>query len=822
MKHHLLILPFVCMLASNGMAQNTTDTAIDAVIGENKYTITGEQSQTVYWKFTADKNYVATVTPLTGSAPTVGVLSDDGNTSEAELTTMQGASFNYPTYVYPFKKGTTYYVSSTTLGETGFVLNVEEDDNISGGVSSDSPAEIVTGKYTFLGNPFSTSYSGYNVYASYKATEDGQLVLSSTSYMNTSVNGTTYYGEYASNCYQIKVSVAKDTEYQITFNNVYSPLYVGASVEHPTPGSVDMPFEGKNGENTVPTSYGKYYYSYTPQTTGFLTVSSDNDLPGGTVSIYNSKTASSPLATSEQGSYNVRTEVAYTGSTYYIVVDKIDDTETEQTFNIAMEDYKAGEKESNPIALDELPSTQTLEAATGTYYYSVSVPANTNKLLTVNASNSVGQYTYVSIYPAGESWSGVTGTNYAECSVNNSYDRTYIIRWTANETSPITFTVAYKDVKAGDLITNPITAVSGNNVLESDGTVYYTYTATRSGKLSIELSDPTMSVEFPRGTDTWSGTYDALVSGITYSVEATQGTAYLITIKNAKANESFNLTETDFGQGEVKDNPIVVESNTYTLGKDQNNLWLKYTATSNCQLTIDCDAEYNGTNQVEYGKENEYMTGMVSTKTDGSNYETYFHGTKVMKAGEAILVHVKLSGNVEGCKVTFAEGEVPQGLSVDNPLTINVGETITVPAGSEVWLKANLTKGTNTFKTDTYNRTFLYNNETDAANGTNSEYINYDTFYDPNDNYKLTATYTKTVDEDQTVYFQFVQANYAFTFTFESDGTSTAINDFNVNTNNKTEVYSINGQKVADTTSGLKSGIYVVRANGKTKKIVIK
>lgn len=820
MKNHLLILSVACLMASAATAQNTFDTAIEAQSGENTYTVTGEQSQTVYWKYTADKNYLATVAPLTGSAPSVGILKSNDGTDE--LVTMKGATVSYPTSAYPMQKGTTYYFSSTTLGETGFTLNLEEDDNISGGLTADAPVEIVKDKQTFVGDPFNTSYSGYSAYATYKATEDGQLVLSSTGYMNVSINGTSYSGEYVGSSYTVKASVTKGTDYSITFNNVYSPMLVTASIAHPTEGSVDMPFEGKDGENTVPAAYGKYYYAYTPQSTGFLTVKSDNTLPGGTVAIYNSKTAYSALATSEQGSYDVRTEVAYTGYTYYIVVDKIDNTDAPETFTIAMEDYKAGETESNPIAISEFPSTYTLESATGTYYYSVSVPANTSKMLTVKAASSVASYTSVSVYPYGDSWNGVTGTNYVECSVNNSYDRTYIIRWTANETStPVTFTVDYKDLKAGDVITNPITAVLGQNTLEEDGTKYYTYTATRTGKLSVELSDPTMSVEFPRGTDAWSGTYETLVSGITYSLEATEGTSYLITVKNAKANEYFNLSETDFSEGEVKTKPISVEGTEYVLGKDQSNLWLKYTATKDCQLVIDCDAEYNGSNQVEYGKENEYMSGMVTTKSDGSNYETYFHGSKVLKEGEAILVHLKLTGNAEGVKVTFSEEDVPQGLSADNPLTISVGETITIPVASEVWVKADLTKGENTFTSNTSYRTFLYNSLEDALSGSNSEYVSYDTYYDPNDNYKLTATYKKTVDEDQTVYFQFPSVSYEFTFTFESNGTPTSINEINVK-DGAAEVYSINGVKVADTTSGMKSGIYVVRQNGKTKKVVIK
>ncbi len=48
MKKHLLFLSIACMMASAAVAQNTFDTAIEAQSGTNKYTVTGDQSQTVY------------------------------------------------------------------------------------------------------------------------------------------------------------------------------------------------------------------------------------------------------------------------------------------------------------------------------------------------------------------------------------------------------------------------------------------------------------------------------------------------------------------------------------------------------------------------------------------------------------------------------------------------------------------------------------------------------------------------------------------------------------------------------------------------------
>ena len=823
MKHYLLTLPIAFLATTVSMAQTTPETALAAQTGTNKYTVEGDKSQTVYWKFTADKNYIAGVSPLEGTynTPTVGTEFTTDTDNGLQLKGMKSASIKYPQVGYPFKKGTTYYIASSNLGDAGFQLELTENDNIDGGTTSGSPATLADGQTTYVGDPYSQAYS-YSAYAAYTATESGLLTVTSGAYLNTSVNGTDYNCEYSNGSYSLSFGVESGKTYNVEFKNLYQPILVSAALSHPTAGSIDLPFEGKDGANTVPADAETYYYTYTPQTTGFLTVSSDAAIPGGDVKIYSSKTDATPVATSEQGTFNVRTEVQYAGNTYYIVVNKIDFTDEPETFNISMESYKAGEKEDNPIVISELPSTQTLVTATGTYYYSVSVPAGTEKFLAVKAQDDVSSNTAVSVYPAGNPWGGVNGGGYVQANVNNSYDTNYIIKWTASESEPLSFTVAYKDIESGDVITNPIEAVAGKNAIASDGTKYYRYIATRSGKLAIELSDPEMSVSFPRGTGQYDGTYDPIINGITYSLEAESGTSYLITINNAKQGESFTLSETDFQQGEVRENPIAVEGSEFTIGKNQNNCWIKYTATSDCQLTVDCDAPYmdNGSSMVYFGKENEYMTGMTATRQDGTNYDTYFHGTKVLNAGESLLVHIQLTGNVEGYKVTFAEGEMPAGTSATKPLDIAEGESLNLKSNTTVWVKANVTKGENVFVTDQTVRTMLYTSLDDAKSETNGEVVSYDQEYD--ENWNVTCTFRKTFDADATVYFQIFGSYSDYTFTYAAGGNATGINGINGDSKAKTEVFNLSGIKVADTINGLASGVYVVRQNGKAKKVVIK
>lgn len=831
MNHYLLTLPIVCLSATASMAQTTVGDALEAQEGDNRYAVTGEKSATGYWKFTPEDDCLATVAPLSSSAgiPTVGTLAPDATgDSEQPIAAMTGANAGNNAAVYPFKAGTTYYISSTNVNEVGFKLSVQHNANISGGMEYDNPAIIAIGETTYIGKPTAASYN-YSAYASYTATESAQLVLSSSSYLTAYINGNSYTSSYENGKYELKVGVNEGETYSMTFS-LNQPIVLTASLEHPTPGTLDMPFEMAEGENEVPADYGTYYYTFTPTKTGYLDISSEDELIGGDVTIYSNKyniSYNQPSAKSETGSFNVRTEVTYAqGVTYYIVVNKPDGTDEVQHLTLKMEDYKAGEQESNPIVISELPATMTTEAAKGTYYYSVKVPANTTDMLHVAATGNVAEGTSLNIYPEGYSYSGTYGTNDLRLSVNNSYDCNYIIKWTTADDNAVSFNVEFQTVQPGEIITDPIEAKAGENIIASDGDKYYAYTATRTGKLSVELNNPESTVTFPRGENSYDGEYTAIKNGITYSLEAYQGTRYLIKIQNCKADDSFNITEDDFKQGELRDNAIAVEGNEFVVGDGQNNVWIKYTATKDCQVTVDFDnpegdAESDNRVQVEFGKSNESMSGMVSTVMNGSTSVNKYHGTKVVNAGESVLVHINASINVEGWTVKFAEGELPEGLSADKPYTIGAGETLNLAERSTFWVKAEVKPGETTFKTfKAVPRTFIYTSLEDAKADNGGNIVEYKCEYDSDYNSIGTYVYNNTTADVQTIYFKLMDSYNDYTFTYV--GGETCINGIEAENATGTEVFTLNGVKVANSTNGLEKGVYVVRQNGNAKKIIIK
>lgn len=817
------------------------DTAIEAQIGENKFTVDSEKADSVVWKFTADKNYIAKVGTIEGNYDFVYVstIQKNADTQKNDTITMTGAAATYPSRYYPLKKGTTYYMTIVTKGETGLTLEVEENDELSGGTSADSPMNISLNGLNFIGDPYFTGYNGYTAYARFKADATGALALSSNSWLSTTLNNTRYEGVYNNGAYVIKIPVEEGQTYDLSFS-LYSPMVLSAEMTFPTPGSIDVPFELKEGENTAPADNKDYYYTYTPSTAGYLSISSDKSLPGGCVKIYDSKSSinyGSVKAQSETGSYNVRVEIPYIPSSpYYIVVSRTDKAEADETFTATMEAYKEGETEDTPYTIDELPATNTIPTATGTYYYSVTVPANTNKFLHVETGlgTSVAYGTQIAIYPKGSSiYSGVTGYDNLDLNVTNTVEQAYTIKVMSAETTPVTFTVSYKDINKGDLITNPEDAVLGENKITANGTRYYAYTPTQDCKLVLTAT-PDMVVSFPLGTGTWDGNHEIIQSGVDYYFGVTGGTQYLIKLENCVTDDVFSLAEEQFKQGEDRTNPVVIENGEYTLTKTNAvNLWLSYTAKQDGILTISTDVPYNYNNNVEYGKESDnYLSTMMSTVYDpAGNSVTKYQTSLGVSAGDVIIVHTALSNLDKDYAITFTERDYQQGETIDMPYVLEEGKAVNLPVATRnapVWVKAKLGVGTAEFKANDYLSGTIYKNVDDAKADQNGSNFYFSADYSPSE---VTYNFTKDVaeGEDGEYYFYITSSNSVTEVVMtKSNATVNGISTINenANVNDNVDVYSINGTKVATVkniaSANLKSGVYVIISNGNAKKIVVK
>lgn len=824
MRKVLLFATALC-LSSAAMAQTSIESALNAQKGENTYKVESSEAKNTYWKFTADKNYLAKVSPLSGSSnvPTV-FTSVEGTDS----LTLGGAGLKYPSKAYALEKGKTYYFIMNMTGESGFNLDLSEMASYGKGLSQENPAELKLGEELYLGNPLGAQYESTTAYITYTAEKTAQLQISFSGYVpNATVNGTTVTTyDQTTGAYMLKASVEKGQTYAIALN-LQGGVVANSKLVEVKAGSLEMPFALNEGENKVPAEMGDYYFTYTPTKTGYLNISSDAVLAGGQVKVYTSLsniTYQQVAASSEAGTYNVRVEIPYTGSTYYIVVNKLQDSATEDVIKAEMQDYQPGETVNTAFELTELPVENTLPSAKGTYYYKLTVPANTEKFVTVETDATLDAATSILFYNQqnGEYGAATVKDGLLKTYVGGqSYDITYILKVTANEDNPLAFKVSYLDVEKGSLVTNPAEAVAGENEITIEGTEYFKYTATKDGKLNVEV-EPGITVSFPRGTGQWDGEYNAINKGTDFFIEATAGTTYLIKVSGAAEGTTMYLEEKEFSAGESRTNPIVMEGDEYTLTKaGAADLWLQYNVTEDGVLDFACDQVYiGGSDRIEIFKNEEpYGTAMMGTETVGSVSTTVYKGKVIVSKGDKLYIHCAIAGQVTGSKIKFTKHEAEPGETVTNPLVITKGKTVTITGASRstpVWLKASLPAGKTTFRLSGYLMTSLYNSLEDAKNGANAEEVRTNYVQMPDGSYVY--EFTKDMAEAGDVYFQFVDSYGATGFTWMDDD-ATGIWNIEAAGDSKVSIFKMDGTQV-NQISG--NGVYIIKSNGKTKKVVIK
>lgn len=815
MRKTLLFAAALC-LASHAMAQ-TASNPLSTTTGENTYDVT--TPGTIYWTFTADNDYIATLGQY-GESPVPNVAIKGG----LRPTQIDGVTkSDYTTKVYALEKGKTYYfmLNAEAKGKAGFTLQLDKTEDLGVGLSEDKPLEIKLGKTQVFGNPHyeNGNWDDTNVYSTYKAEKDGQLQIKTEQYVSSAtVNGTKVSVETANGQKVFKINSKAGETYAINFT-ISIPFFVATSeVVEVKEGSIDMPFALKEGENTVPAAAGKYFFTYQPEHTGYLHIASNTPLTDGQVSIYrnklNAQAGTYVQGQSEKGSYNVRTEATSTFYTYYIVVDKKTATDKADTFNFQMENYKAGENPDNPIPVeisDATPNPEIEVADKGTYYYSITVPANTKKFLVVESATDLSAGSAVSLNIGTGTWGATKMENKVlKKDVTATTDKTYTLTVTSNETNPLKLTFSYADIEKGSLEANPKEAVAGENTIDFDNAEYYTYKATQDGKLAITVSEG-VTVAFTDPTaDIKTDTYQ---KGNVFFAEAKAGKTYNIAITGVKKGSTFNLAETEFEAGEVRSSAIKMTENTYTLGEDTGNLWLEYDVKQDGVVDFSCDVPFDYDYFLGIAKNsNDAVSSMVNSDYQ---YAKSYQGVIPVATGDKLYIQINMAGDVKGKTLTINNRDSKPGETINNPLVIKKGETVDLTiAGSTkpLWIKPQMTDGENKF--------IVYGgscvpmcNCRDSGDGIN---------YDGNpvtwgENVTMPdGSYGVTLPISDYVMINSVEGEAKLLFV---DETASSISNVEVATDSKPSIYTVDGRKI-DQISG--EGVYVIKSNGTTKKVVIK
>lgn len=822
MRKTLLFAAALCLSAS-AMAQ-TFENPLNVSQGNNLYS--AHQAGDVYWKFTADQDYIATVGTYDGGEYSSVALLKDGATKP---TNIDGTfTPQYDGKIYAFEKGKTYYfiLNATGAVELGFTLKLEATKNVGKGLTEADPLEIKLGETQVIGNPAYEGTGSFNAYATYKAEKDGQLqIKTEQDANNATVNGTVISAVKENGKKIFKFKTEKDQVYNINFKLSIPVVIITSEVVEVKEGAIDMPYVMKEGDNSIPAEAGKYFFTYKPEKTGYLNITSDAKSAGNKLSIYKFKihatNGNNAVGQSADGSYKVRAEIVSNNYTYYIVVDKTTATAKAETFNVKMESYQPGETAGTaiPVTVSETAKAITLPGAQGKYFYTFTVPANTKKLLTVESLAALSEGTSAYVNTSEGTWGATEMKNQIiKRDVNSTKEQKYYLVVTSNETAPLTLNIKYADAEKGSLITAPKEAIIGSNIIDFDGTEYYTYQATKNCKLAVTVENG-VTVTFPENTSGY-GSYDVFQKGNTYSIQATAGMIYYITLKNVKQGSTFTLAEAKFDAGEVRENPIVMTSNTYTLDENASNLWLKYDVTETGVIEFSCDAPYAWSDFIGIAKNDaKAPVSMKDQIQDESTLDqanparlSVYHAVFSAKEGDALYILVNIKGDATGKKLTLTQRASEPGETIDNPIELKKGETLDVSKASPnnpIWVKARLAKGKNEFKNAGNGNIIPLKACRPSGDGIS---------YDGNPVQWTGDSFIEEATEEKDFIFMVSNAEGRAKVMFVDDNTD-GISRIELDSDSKPAIYTINGTKINSITG---SGVYIIKSNGKTKKVVIK
>lgn len=824
MRKTLLIAAALCLSAST-MAQ-TFEQPLSVSPGDNHYNTA--QAGDVYWVFKADQDYIATIKNYNGGElPQLAVLKD----GETQPTNILGTTAsNWEDKIYAFEKGKTYYfcINATGAGDLGFTIELEATQNVGKGLTENDPVEIKLGEKQVIGTPaaYEEEFNEIKAYATYKAEKDGQLQIKTEQRTDrVTVNGTTISAGQDNGKNVFKINTEKGQVYNIDFQLSIPVAIITSDVVVVKEGSFDMPYVLKEGENTIPAEAGKYYFSYKLTKKGYLHITSSEKVENAKLSVYgnqvHAKSEKNAVAESAEGILDVRTEIASTYGTYYVVVNKTAKTDKPSTFKMQMEDYKPGETAGTAIPVDvtETAKAITLPGAKGKYFYAITVPANTKKLLTVESPAALSEGTSVYVNTSEGTYGKTEMENQIiKRDVTSTREQKYYLVVTSNEAAPLTLNIKYADAEKGSLITAAKDAVLGSNTIDFNGTEYYTYKATKNCKLAVTVEDG-VTVTFPKNTS-GNGSYDFFQKGNTYSIQATADMIYYIVLNNVKKSSTFTLAEAKFDAGEVRENPIVMTSNTYTLGENASNLWLKYDVTETGVIEFSCDAPFSWSNNIGIAKnDGKDPVSMADQIQDESTLDqvnpahlSVYHAVFSAKKGDALYIQVNIKGDATGKKLTLTQRASKPGETIDNPIELKKGETLDVSKASlnnPIWVKARLTKGKNAFK--------------NAGNGNFTPlkecYLSDDGISYEGSAYRWTDdSFIEDATEEKDFIFMVSYAEGRAKVMFVDNNTD-GISRIELDSDSKPAIYTINGTKINSITG---SGVYIIKSNGKTKKVVIK
>lgn len=708
------------------MAQFSIDTALPLQEGDNKY----PSSAKVYWEYTSptDNATLIELSALNGSVLTA-YLSDGTMPSQSQV--MDYVNMKEYVLVGPEQK---VYISANggygNEASSGFNASLQVSTNLGLGFVPEYPIVIENGGMYMISNGTAAT-TDYELerYFYYEPQESGMLVFAVSGYITLKYanrNSTEY--NYVNGNYSIDDHYV---HYEIPVNEGEPILLLATSLAgncHVIETS-QMSKMGGDGlkpatafvlgeENTVPAHFGTYWYRYDATESGYVVVSSDALMPGGTVNFYGSSTAYKEYS-SQQGSFDLRFQVV-AGMSYYLTIDKIESTQDETPFVAQFEQEQLGDDYHRPIVLEfdeEGRATFTTPAFSNMeYFYAVDMQSPEDvfelKVRCTTPASQINDYSRLIVYPFGNMVYGsgllyggeafnrgsilVTDWSLAEGNGGNIPAGRYFISVAKYEYIPLTFIVEKMTVEAGDVLGVPIVlSQPGIYEIPAKDDVYYAFTAPQSGTIVLALDDPQLSATFYKDGNPISVTQN----GLEYRIKTMVGETYAFCIHGGgEGLYTFSIAMNDFAQGESADNPIPVDGDI-VLGSTEVDAWYVYTVQEAGVLLItanltDRNASVGYILNYQVG-ERPVESSIISGINDSSDLE--YRAEVPVTAGDRVSIHVRTVLPQPGLGVQFALRGYNLGESIDNPYVLTEEEPLrdflTASRQQPIYVRIPVTKG---------------------------------------------------------------------------------------------------------------------------------
>lgn len=462
----------------------------------------------------------------------------------------------------------------------------------------------------------------------------------------------------------------------------WSAVLVSVEVEEVSAGtSCKDPYNTEIGENRIPAAAGTYWYKVTNTSSELyaIIVESDAKYAAGVYEACGKEPVNYP-------SLNFRTAPVDARASRWIRIVKNEATPETEYFNLQFADLEPIEDKNVGQALSP-GKAETTPAFNGSYYYSITSPEGSPKLMVVSSDADESQYEWwdpaIKVTELGKSEQlNSTDDSSVNFSMQTVPGMTYILTLYVKNDNPITFTVSFEDLEEGSLATYPLTAKMGANDVPPFSPVYYAFTVADACKvkLSSDIADVKISAQSKNSWGTLSDlTLTESDNGWTLKLEAK--TEYLFTLDKKNGQETatgnFTIEQAAYAPGEFWQTAFLATSGTVGLPDSPMEVWYKLKSPMDGLFTLSSNmsaANYDNQICVYIGSAD--VTPIILEKDWNSYPDEIFSAFKT-GVFKGQLIYVKFLSNDRQSDITatfgFEEAAPGEASSTAIPITYEDG-----------------------------------------------------------------------------------------------------------------------------------------------------